>query len=717
MVTQSKTIEQKFKKLTDIEHVLLRPARYLGVTKPTTTQSWVVDEKTKKMMLGSVTFNPGFLKMYDEIISNSSDFSKTPEGKHVDTIRVEVNRVTGELSVYDNGGIPVVMHKDANMWLPVMLFKELKAGSNFNDEEASELTGQNGEGAGLTNIFSTYFDVDTCDTKNRLKVKFSNNNHTQSEPKIDKMPAGTKGYTRITWMPDYKRLEMEPVDAADNAVHQIDDGNFAVLYKRAVDIAAVNSHLKVYFNGERIQIRSFKDYVAMYVPEDENGKEQFIYDENEKWKVGLAHSDDGFQQTSFVNSSHVKGGGTHVEHVIMSICYKLRDLIKKKHKVEVKPSEMRQHMHLFLDCRIDKPRYSEQTKDNLVTSIDSKNGFEVTDKFVRKVMDSPIIQSVLDWAMAKEQALKNAELRKLNKGVDKDSPKNIEKLQDATERKNRGNCMLFLAEGDSAAGAIPRNKDTVKTMGIYPLRGKPLNVSGIDTLKLVANAEFKNMMTILGLKLGEEVKRVKDGKWVQITLNGKKIIVNESDCVLDNEKWCAVSEIPQKVTAVSTAAMEEYKTLVAAKTIRRPADIRYGAGIAIVSDQDLDGFHIQGLLMNMIREYWPEMFEMGLIHRFQTPLVKVFLKKETLNFYTEIDFKVWKEKNDGKVTYKSKYYKGLGTSTKKEFEEYFSNVEKHLLPLTFEDADDFDALDLAFNHARADDRKNWLSLRTGEQPN
>lgn len=639
-----KTIEEKYKKLTDIEHVLLRPARYLGVTKPTSANAWMYSQDTKKMSRRDVVFNPGFLKMFDEIISNSADFSKTPEGKHVDTIRVEVDKITGEMSVYDNGGIPVVMHQGADMWLPIMLFKELKAGSNFNDEEASELTGQNGEGAGLTNIFSSWFNVETCDGKNRLKVKFSDNNHVQSEPKIDPMAVGTKGYTKITWMPDYDRLEMKSIG------DQIDQDNFDVVYKRCIDIAAVNPHLKVYFNSDRIQVRSFKDYVALYVPEDENGKEQFIYEDSDKWKVGLAHSDDSFQQTSFVNSSHVKGGGTHVEHVIMQICYKLRDIIKKKHKVDVKPSEMRQHMHLFIDCRIDKPRYSEQTKDNLVTSIDSKNGFEVSDKFVRKVIDSPIIQSVLDWALAKEQALKNAELRKLNKNADKDNPKNIEKLQDATEKKDRRKCMLFLAEGDSAANAIPR--DPV-WMGVYPLRGKPLNVSGIDTLKLVKNNEFKNLMTIMGLQLGVKVNSV--------------------------------------------------------------TDLRYGKGIAIVSDQDLDGFHINGLLLNMIREYWPELFKLGLIYRFQTPLVKVFLKKETLNFYSEAEFFSWREKNDGKISYKSKFYKGLGTSTKKEFKEYFDDIDRHLIPITYEDEGDFESLDLAFNHARADDRKNWLSLRFGEQ--
>lgn len=540
MSKQSKTIEQKYRQLTDIEHVLLRPARYIGSIKPVTQKSWLFNPEINKMQHRDVTWNPGFLKMFDEVITNSADFSKTPEGKHVDVIRIVVNKKTGEISCYDNGGIPVILHKEANQLLPVMLFKNLKSGSNFNDDdgEENEGAGQNGEGAGLSNIFSDYFIVDTCDTKNKLKVKFSENNHAMSEPKVEEVAKGTKGYTQITWKPDYKRLDMEPQNE-----DAIDDDNFEVLRKRTFDIAAVNTHLKVYFNSERIQIRSFKDYVEMHVIEDAENPNLFVYDENEKWHVGISSSDDGFQQTSFVNSSNVKGGGTHVEHVIMQICYKLRDIIKKKHKVDVKPSEMRQHMHLFIDCTMDRPRYSEQTKDNLVTSVDTKNGFEVTDKFIRKVMDTEIIRSVLDWAMAKEQAMKNAELRKLNKNSDKGNPNSIEKLQDATERKDRSKCMLFLTEGDAAAGAIQRDKDTVKIYGIYPLRGKPLNVSGLDVMKLVANSVFKNLMTIMGLQIGVPVPLKEDGKWFEIDIEGKKTLVNEFDIVQIDGKWVHVKDM------------------------------------------------------------------------------------------------------------------------------------------------------------------------------
>src|SRR5271157_2850360 len=158
----AKSVEQKFKKLSEVEHCLLRPGRYIGAITPHTEDTFVYAKPLESMRKGpgpfvekrmvkqSVTYNPGFIKLFDEIISNSVDFSKTPEGKHLDIIRVEVDRQKGEISVYDNGGIPVVKHKEYNQWVPEMIF-ELRAGSNFDDDDQAMLTGQNGEGAALTN--------------------------------------------------------------------------------------------------------------------------------------------------------------------------------------------------------------------------------------------------------------------------------------------------------------------------------------------------------------------------------------------------------------------------------------------------------------------------------------------------------------------------------------------------------------------------------------
>src|SRR5690606_33385654 len=130
-----------------------------------------------------------------EIISNSADFSKTPEGKHVNKIEVTVDPTTGTISVYDNGGIPVVKHSEYDQYVPDMIFGELRSGSNFDDDEDSVTTGQNGEGSTLTNIFSTEFIVDTADGKNRFLCGYYDNLHRRDTPKISKT---SKNYTKIT---------------------------------------------------------------------------------------------------------------------------------------------------------------------------------------------------------------------------------------------------------------------------------------------------------------------------------------------------------------------------------------------------------------------------------------------------------------------------------------------------------------------------------------
>jgi DNA topoisomerase-2 len=625
----TKSIEQKFRKLNEVEHVLLRPGRYIGSVKPHEAEEWLPNEQTKKMEKRVVTYNPGFLKLFDEVVSNSVDHSKRPEGKHLDIVRVEVDRKTGEISIYDNGGIPVVIHKELNQFVPEMIF-ELRAGSNFDDSDESILTGQNGEGAALTNIFSTKFVVETCDGKNKFKMVFESNSQHRHKPKVG--PAeGAKGFTRITYSPDYEKLGCT-----------LTDDNYTMLYARVVEIAATNTHLKVYWNGDRIPTRSFKDYIEMFAGEE------YAYEENEHFKIGVAHSEDGFQHISFVNATRTKIGGTHIMYVGMQIWERLREFVKKKHKVDVKPSELRQHMMLFIDATIVNPRYSSQTKEDLITEVkDYKTSWEVTDRMINKIVKSTIIQSILDWAAAKAQAAQMAELRKLNKDVDKSDPRRVEKFSDALEKRDRQKCILFLTEGDSAAKAVQAGRGKNPFIGSFPLKGKPLNVREKEVKRILENDEIKRILTIMGLKLGEKVNSVND--------------------------------------------------------------IRFGK-IAITTDADVDGAHIAGLLMNVVDMFWPELFQMGVINIFRTPLIKVTLKgKPTLEFFTEREFREWEHKDGAKIKgWSHKYYKGLGTSTAAEFKHYFENMEQYLFRIDVTDPEDKDAIDLAFNGQRADDRKTWL---------
>lgn len=638
----SKSIEQKFKKLTDVEHVLLRPGRYIGSVKPHSALTYVVavQDGADKMVKEQVTWNPGFVKLFDEVISNSVDHSKRPEGKHLDTIKVEIDKQAGTISVWDNGGMPVVKHTDYNEYIPTLVLGYLRSGSNFDDTEDTDVTGQNGEGASLTNIFSTKFVIETCDGKRTFKQTFTKNMMEKTKPSIIEMDE--PGYTRITYTPDYAHLGTTLEE------------NYSKLVKRVYDIAGCNPMLKIYLNGKRIRIDSFKDYIKLYTSE-------FEIDETPDWQVALAASDDGFKHVSFVNSTETAQGGTHIDYVIDQVVDKLREFFKTKHKVDVKPAEIKQHIRLFINARIIKPRYDSQTKENMITEPkEYKTSYKVSEKLIAKLLKSTIIERVLIWVEAKARAKEMEELRAKNKDLDKVNVKRILKLEDANlAGKQPEQCYLFIAEGDSASKAVISGRDA-KTMGSLALRGKPQNANSVTLKKLLGldtdkkiETEFSNIMAAMGLKIGVPVKSVKD--------------------------------------------------------------LRYGHCV-ITSDADVDGSHIAGLMISNLHKFWPELFTLGVVHRFYTPIIKVWLKgnaKDPLAFDTEEEYAEWLAKPGNEAKVKNfKYYKGLGTSTPEEFEEYLSDLPKHLVKIEVTSQADGDIINLVFGKedGSSDRRKVWLDL-------
>ena len=143
--------------------------------------------------------------------------------------------------------------------------------------------------------------------------------------------------------------------------------------------------------------------------------------------------------------------------------------------------------------------------------------------------------------------------------------------------------------------------------------------------------------------------------------------------------------------------------------VKSLSELRFG-GLAMATDADVDGFHICGLLMNVIDKFWPELFEMGFIHILRTPVIVVSLKnKSQIEFFTELDFHNWENDEGSKITGWSKnYYKGLSKWKTPQFANFLNNLDKYMFKIGVEDAEDTDAIDLAFNSSRADDRKRWL---------
>jgi DNA topoisomerase II len=475
------SVDKKFKKLDDIDHVILRPGMYIGSIKPHKATKWIVEDD--KMIQKEVTYNPGLLKIFDEIVTNSVDESKRA-GSKLNTVKVDIDRTTNYINIWDNGGIPVVKHTQHKEWIPEMIFSSLKAGSNFNDEEQRTGAGTNGVGSTLTNIYSKEFTVTTCDGANHFTQTFSNNMRKRTAAKVKK---STKGFTEINYLVDFEKF----------ALTGIDDDHFKMIEKRVYDIAACNTGLKIYFNGKLINIKTFDDYIKYYT------KDYFYEAKKDKtWSLGIALSNNGFQQVSFANSTDTYDGGTHVDYVMNQIIAQLREFFMKKHKVDVRPGELRNHMFLFLDSTVINPSFSSQTKEKLITEIkDFGSTFEVSNKLVQSIIKSEIVNSILDWIQQKKSAEESKLQRDLNKKLDKIK---VEKLIDA-KGKDRWKYSIGLFEGDSAISAFRKYRDP-QTMGAFALKGKFVNVSEMTNQKLVQNTEVVNLMAAIGLKLGQKIE-------------------------------------------------------------------------------------------------------------------------------------------------------------------------------------------------------------------
>jgi DNA topoisomerase II len=497
------SVDKKFKKLDDIDHVILRPGMYIGSIKPHKAIKWIIEED--KMIQKELTYNPGLLKIFDEIVTNSVDESKRKDSK-LNIVKIDIDRSTNYINIWDNGGIPVVKHTEHKEWIPEMIFSNLKAGSNFNDEEQRTGAGTNGVGSTLTNIYSKEFTITTCDGSNHFTQTFSNNMRKRTTAKIKK---STKGFTEIKYLVDFEKF----------ALTGIDDDHFKMIEKRVYDIAACNTNLKVYFNGKLINIKTFEDYIKYYT------KDYFYEAKKDKtWSLAIGLSENGFQQVSFANSTDTYDGGTHVDYIMNQIIAQLRDFFMKKHKVDIRPGELKNHMFLFLDSTIINPSFSSQTKEKLITEVkDFGSTFEVPNKLIQSIIKSEIVNSILDWIQQKKSAEESKLQRDLNKKLDKIK---VEKLIDA-KGKDRWKYSVGLFEGDSAISAFRKYRDP-QTMGAFALKGKFVNVSEMTNQKLVQNAEVVNLMAAIGLKLGQSIdlKNLRYGRvlfYVDADVDGNSI--------------------------------------------------------------------------------------------------------------------------------------------------------------------------------------------------
>jgi len=627
------TLANQYQKKTDKEHILDNPDTYIGSIENVNGPMYVYEDG--HIVNKTIDYNPGLFKLFDEGIVNCRDHvvRMLQKKEHDDTTQlvnmIDIQIQDNMITLMNNGnGIDIEKHPTYDIWIPELIFGHLRTSTNYNKDEEKITGGKNGFGFKLVLIWSTYGMIETIDYTRKLKYtqEFETNLDVVHKPSITK--CSKKPYTLVKFKPDYKRL----------GLNELSKDMIALFQRRVYDIAGITTKdVKVKLNGEALDVKNFNHYVDLYNDCDK------ISEQHERWSYSICLSEE-FKQVSFVNGIFTSKGGKHVDYIVQQIVKKMIVYIEKKKKVDVKPSIIKEQLHIFLNCTIVNPSFDSQTKDYLNTPP-SKFGSScvVSDKFIEKLAKQGIMENSCELSHIKEKNNSKKTDGNKNKTI-----RGIPKLVDANYAGTKDSklCTLILCEGDSAkagilSGLTPSDRNII---GVYPMKGKLLNVRGETTKKINENKEIIEIKKIMGL---------------------------ESN-----------------------------------KTYKNTDELRYNK-ILFMTDQDLDGSHIKGLCINLFECLWPSLMNIeGFLGFMNTPILKATKSGKMIHFYNEQEYELWKSEHQDAKGWSIKYYKGLGTSTGKEFKEYFK--DKKTMDIRLGDKD-IDTIDMVFNKKKSDCRKEWLS--------
>jgi DNA topoisomerase-2 len=461
---------------------------YVGDTTVGTHDKWVMDDG--KIIKKKVKIVPAFLKLFDEIISNCIDEGFRTDFKYANEIKVRVED-NGKITIEDNGrGIPVVSTKDGKTQAE-QAFTNLRAGANFDDGVGNVSIGTHGLGSTLVNILSKKFIAHTDDGKKHFRLQCSKN---MSE--IDTEITKTKGVlgTAVSYYADFARLGMK----------SINKDHTQLIEKRVNDLAVCFPKIKFKYNGRLVKSGTFKQYLSQI-------EKDFVILETAKFKVAVLPWETN-EQISFINGIDTFGGGVHVDVVSNAIGNALKGAIKKKHRLDIRVPDIKNKLlFVILTNKVGDPKFDSQTKERLTNNAnDMKPIFDGVDdeKFITRIMkNEELIQPIIEALMLKKQLAEARALRKAQKTAKK---KKIASHISASG-KNIEDKILFITEGQSAISNLINVRQTA-IHGGFPLRGKPRNVRELKPTDIMKNKELSELMSIIGLELGEPAEDLNYGK-------------------------------------------------------------------------------------------------------------------------------------------------------------------------------------------------------------
>jgi len=645
--------EHKIELLSDREHVLLRPARYVGSIKTEIEKQWILNKEKNIFEYKEVEYNPGFKKIFREILDNSIDEYVRTKGKYANKLKITINQNKNEIIIEDNGrGLPYSEHKENGKKIlsAELAWTRLKAGSNFKDEKDNQTLGQNGEGSSLTNILSNSFVGETCNGVKKVTVSCKNN----MEKISTKVEKGTKKFTRVTYQPDLTKFGYECIP------------NFLIegIFTDFIILSQVYDKLEITFtkinqkNQKETEVfskktTSFQNLMEMFVEEQLNEKNevevskrlQFEFIETKGLKIGVCKNDTDSELVFHSINGLVVKSGSPLNWVINSVSKPLVDKLSKRYKT-LKIGDIRQKFTwIVLFDSMTNPRFNSQTKDSCVNTytdfkdtIGNINFNTFGNKiYTRKAILEPLLESYHAKTIIEERkALK--ELKPDKKRIF------VEKYYKSSGNYDKDKISLVLIEGDSALQGVIDTFGREK-FSFFPLKGKPLNVYEESNKKIIQNKEIKSILQILDL-----------------------------DITKDNDTM-------------------KYDSIV------------------IATDADPDGQHITGLLLSLFNKFTPHLIEQGKIKLFRTPMIVASPKskkgKKILIYNFEEMFE-FEEKYDINK-YEMEYYKGLGRWEGDDLKNLISEYgeDNFIIPLS-KDIDLDKLIDNWFSKDKSDFRKDQI---------
>ncbi len=530
--------------------------------------------KRPSMYIGNTAFE-GLHHLVYEVVDNSIDEAMAG---YCDEIKINLMN-DKSVVVRDNGrGIPVDMHKSANMPALEVVMTKLHAGGKFDNKSYKVSGGLHGVGVSVVNALSEYLEVEVYRNE-RIYFQRYERGVTQNEMEV-RGETKRRG-TRVHFLPD-------------PTVFEVLDFDFDTLARRMRELSFLTKGLRIKIVDERSGkkrdflyqggIVSFVEYLNTN-KEVLHAKPIFISGERNAVVIEAAFQyNTSYKETlfTFANNINTREGGTHLIGFKSALTRSINQYLQnsplsKNLKEKLTGDDVREGLTAVISVKLTEPQFEGQTKTKLGNS-DVKGLVEnlVNEGLSTFFEENPtviksILAKVIDAARAREAARKAKELVR-RKGIlsDHSLPG---KLADCQER-DPARSEIFIVEGDSAGGSAKQGRDR-RNQAILPLRGKILNVEKARFDKMISSEMIWTMIAALGTGIGEK------------------------DYDIDA--------------------------------------IRYHK-VIIMSDADVDGAHIRTLLLTFFFRQMPDLIEKGYLYVAQPPLYRVLDKKKELFIKDEEEF-------------------------------------------------------------------------------